>query len=363
MTTGLQQTRNGCLLIADISGYTSYLQETELEHAEDVLADLLETIVASLEPTFQLSKLEGDAAFAHAPGRSLTPARVMDTVEAVYFDFQRRLRDITHSTTCDCNACVLIPNLDLKFVIHQGEYVMRRISRSEELTGPDVILVHRLLKSGVEAVVGSPAYAAYTAATIEAFDIDPSILGFLPHVERFDDIGDVTLFIQDLRTRWVFEQERNREFVTEEEAVLTREVRGLPVKPSEIWQYITDPSKRIQWQEGLTGVDRVTSGRLELGTVSHCVHGPESFLERVIDWRPFAYITTETEVRGTEDTVKLTTLIDELEDGTRVIYRAWAAPDVWSVIEAGFTAGLDSNNARLTDLIANDLAESGALAT
>ncbi len=196
-------------------------------------------------------------------------------------------------------------------------------------------------------------------------DRDPPVVVAeeIEEIETFDDIGDVTLFIQDLRTRWVFEQERNREFVTEEEAVLTREVRGLPVKPSEIRQYITDPSKRIQWQEGLTGVDRVTGGRLELGTVSHCVHGPESFLERVIDWRPFAYITTETEVRGTEDTVKLTTLIDELEDGTRVIYRAWAAPDVWSVIEAGFTAGLDSNNARLADLIANDLAESGALAT
>lgn len=363
MATGLQQAQTGCLLIGDISGYTAYLQGTELEHAEDVLADLLETIVSGLEPAFQLSKLEGDAAFAYAPGRSLTPARVMDTVEAVYFDFQRRLRDITHSTTCDCNACVLIPNLDLKFVVHQGEYVVRRIARTEELTGPDVILVHRLLKGTGDAVVGAPAYAAYTAATIEAFDLDPSILGFIAHVESFDDIGEVPLFIQDLRTRWVFEQERHREFVTEAEAVLAREVRGLPIKPSEIWQYITDPSKRIQWQKGLTGVDRVTGGRLELGTVNHCVHGPETFLERVIDWRPFAYITTETEVRGTNGTVKVTTLIDELDDGTRVILRVWAAPEVWSVIESGFTAGIDSNSAQLAELMASDLAESGASAS
>jgi hypothetical protein len=31
---------SGCLLLADISGYTQYLCETELEHAQDVLADL-----------------------------------------------------------------------------------------------------------------------------------------------------------------------------------------------------------------------------------------------------------------------------------------------------------------------------------
>ncbi len=349
-------------MIADISGYTSYLQGTELEHAEDVLADLLETIVSSIEPTFQLSKLEGDAAFAYASGQSLTPARVMDTVEAAYFDFQRRLRDITHSTTCDCNACVLIPNLDLKFVIHQGEYVVRRISRSEELTGPDVILVHRLLKSSVDEVVGAPAYAAYTEATMKAFDIDPSILGFIAHVEAFDDIGEVSLYIQDLRTRWVFEQERHRKFVTEEEALLSRELRGLPIKPSEIWPYITDPAKRMQWQEGLTGVDLVTGGRLELGTVSHCVHGPEAFLERIIDWRPFAYITTETEVGGTDGTLKVTTLLDELDDGTRVVVRVWAEPEVWSVIEEGFTAGVDSNGARLAELMASDLAKAGAAA-
>lgn len=359
MTTGLRKTETGCLLIADISGYTAYLQGTELEHAEDVLADLLETIVANLEPTFLLSKLEGDAAFAYAPGPALTPARVMDTVEAVYFEFQRRLRDITHSTTCDCNACSLIPNLDLKFVIHQGEYVVRRISRTEELTGADVILVHRLLKSSVDEVVGAPAYAAYTSAAIEAFDVDPSILGFIPHVETFDDIGDVHLFIQDLRTRWVFEQERHREFVTEEEAVLTREVRGLPVKPSVIWEYITDPSKRIQWQEGLTGVDRVTGGRLELGTVNHCVHGPDTVVEHVIDWRPFAYLTTESEAKGTEGAVKVTTLIDELDDGTRVIIRIEATPEVWSVIGDGATAGIDLSTTRLAELMTSDLAESG----
>ena len=33
------------LLIADISGYTSYLAGAELDHAQDILADLMTTVV------------------------------------------------------------------------------------------------------------------------------------------------------------------------------------------------------------------------------------------------------------------------------------------------------------------------------
>ncbi len=36
-----------CLAIADISGYTRYLTGSELDHAQDVLADLMETTGAS----------------------------------------------------------------------------------------------------------------------------------------------------------------------------------------------------------------------------------------------------------------------------------------------------------------------------
>ena len=36
-----------CLVIADISGYTSYLAGVELDHAQDILADLMDTVVTA----------------------------------------------------------------------------------------------------------------------------------------------------------------------------------------------------------------------------------------------------------------------------------------------------------------------------
>jgi len=46
-----------CFLIADISGYTGYLADVELDHAQDILADLVGTVVTALRPNFRLAKL------------------------------------------------------------------------------------------------------------------------------------------------------------------------------------------------------------------------------------------------------------------------------------------------------------------
>src|SRR5262249_2702852 len=52
--------------IADISGYTSFLAGVELDHAQDIIADFMDTVVKGLRPPFRLAKFEGDAAFVYA---------------------------------------------------------------------------------------------------------------------------------------------------------------------------------------------------------------------------------------------------------------------------------------------------------
>src|SRR5438067_10075496 len=107
-----------CFVIADISGYTSYLAGVELDHAQDILADLIGTVVTALRPNFRLAKLEGDAAFTFAPAEKVDGSMLLDTIERCYFGFRRRRRDVRQATSCDCNACAHIPDLDLKFVLH-----------------------------------------------------------------------------------------------------------------------------------------------------------------------------------------------------------------------------------------------------
>ena len=62
-----QETQHGYLVLADISGYTSYLAGVELTHARDILTELLNLIVEHFKPFLAIVKLEGDAVFAHVP--------------------------------------------------------------------------------------------------------------------------------------------------------------------------------------------------------------------------------------------------------------------------------------------------------
>src|SRR4029078_4253757 len=87
----LTQPEPACLLIGDISGYTSFLADAELDHAQDVLADLIGTVVGSLRPAFRLAKLEGDAAFVYLLAESLDAAATQDAVERCHVSFPRRL--------------------------------------------------------------------------------------------------------------------------------------------------------------------------------------------------------------------------------------------------------------------------------
>src|SRR6476646_6600529 len=160
----LNQPEPACLVIADISGYTGFLAGAELDHAQDILADLMGTVVTAFRPTFKLAKLEGDAAFVYTIAVAIDAAQLQDTIERCYFAFRRRLRDIRQSSACECNACILVPNLDLKVVAHHGQVIRQRIASSEELVGSDVVVVHRLLKNHVEEATGFSAYALYSAA-------------------------------------------------------------------------------------------------------------------------------------------------------------------------------------------------------
>ena len=209
-----------CFLIADISGYTGYLAGVELDHAQDILSDLVGAIVTALRPNFRLAKLEGDAAFMFATTEKVDGSMLLDTIERCYFGFRRRRRDVRQATSCECNACVRIPDLDLKFVVHHGPALLQKVAGRQELLGIGRIVVHRLLKNEVVERPGMSAYALISQACIDASDIDPAALGMRAHTETYDQIGDVPAWAHDLERRWQEEEERRRVFVTPEEAIL-----------------------------------------------------------------------------------------------------------------------------------------------
>lgn len=323
----VRQTDPGCLALADISGYTSYLAGAELDHAQDVLEDLTNTVVRALSPPMKLSKLEGDAVFVYVPGSRIDASMLLDTLDATYFAFRRRQDAIDRATQCDCNACILIPRLDLKFVAHHGRFGRQHVAGHEELSGSDVILVHRLLKNRVAEVMGHPGYALYTDAVVDAMGVDPVPMRMRRHSEEIGEFGTVGGWIQDLHERWADERERRRVKVSRDEAVDITAYE-VPAPRAITWNYLTEPGLRTTWEPDVQRVDELTpDGRRGTGTRNHCVHGKEVVLEEVLDWRPFDYYTVE--VKLPMPLLKPIRIMYELEDGsdgTRVTEYTAVAP-------------------------------------
>jgi uncharacterized protein YndB with AHSA1/START domain len=301
-----------CLLIADISGYTGYLAGVELDHAQDIIADLVGTVVTALRPNFRLAKLEGDAAFMEAPAEQVDGTILLDTIERCYFGFRRRRRDVRQATACDCKACGRIPDLDLKFVVHHGQVLRQRMAGLEELIGPDVIVVHRLLKN----TIGEDVYALLTQACIDASDLAPMDLGMRRITETYEHIGEVTGWVHDLERRWADEEERRRVFQGPDDAMLHM-VAETSAPPQVVWDFLSAPGQRQNWQFGVTGVEvkGASGGRRGPGTTNHCMHGKDAVLEEILDWRPYDYMTDRTIVKTAGGVVKVLHTI-ELEPTT-----------------------------------------------
>src|SRR6266581_2940897 len=128
--------REGFLLIADMNGYTALLTGTELEHAQGIIEDLVAVMHYALIPALELVKLEGDALFCYADtARFADGERLLELIESCYYDFQARLEQMARATTCTCAACASIDTLDLKFVAHHGEFLVRKKAGMQDLAG------------------------------------------------------------------------------------------------------------------------------------------------------------------------------------------------------------------------------------
>lgn len=312
------------LVIADISGYTSYLAAVELDHAQDILADLIGTVVTSLRPSFRLAKLEGDAAFVAAAADKLDGSLLLDTIERCYFGFRRRRRDVRQATSCNCNACVRIPDLNLKFVVHYGIALRQRIAGSEELLGSDVIVVHRLLKNEVVGRFGISAYALCTQAAVDAMAIDPSALGMNPLVETYEHLGEVATWVHDLERRWQEEESRQRVYVPAASSAFGVSV-PTSAPPQVAWEFLTVPGRRTAWQAGVTDVLLAdsTGNRRSVGATIHCMHGSEAVIEEILDWRPYDYWSNRSTINTPAGPMRMLSTV-ELEptaSGTTIHFR------------------------------------------
>ncbi|MHA2502255.1 MAG: DUF2652 domain-containing protein, partial [Candidatus Kariarchaeaceae archaeon] len=198
----------GFLVIGDITGYTSFVATTELEHSQEILTELLEMLVIQFSQVLSIVKLEGDAVFAYVSDKVITDNNtILSLIETTYTAFCQRIEKMKTFTTCTCDACQAIPLLDLKFFVHHGFFVVQNIAGIKELVGTDVNILHRLTKNNLDESSGwKGAYAMFTRGAIDKIVIDRKRL--FAHTEEYEHVGEVETLSINLK-EWYSQNREN----------------------------------------------------------------------------------------------------------------------------------------------------------
>jgi len=346
----------GYFIITDISGYTEYLTESELDHAHEILQSLFDAQLKAIKHPFIISGFRGDAIFMYVPETNFIQAQsFLEALENFYIVFADTLRQMQYNTSCTCRACKNMSVLDLKMCIHYGEYLIQKLGDREELLGADVIVPHRMLKNHVNEQTGIKSYALFSDVAAKILNLADYCESLIPYTETYEHIGEVPMFVEDIGLAWKRAQEKRQQFITAEEAWLKYEA-DLPFPPPLVWEYLTNPALeagflRYDYAERTDAL----GGRVREEAQFHCAHGDLHVYNKVVDWKPFEYYTLLQSVNSLE--YFQTRRLIPTKDGSRLcVYASKPAHGASEELRSFIQAAYESGFGNLDPFIRQDIA-------
>ncbi len=329
------EAKQGFLLISDISGYTRFLVESELGHAKEILDSLLKSTIDAIRAPIRVLSTRGDAVVAFVADEDFRqPQTLLESIEAIYFDFRRQLEFMDVNTTCTCQACANMSALDLKVFLHHGEYIEQDLAGTVELQGADVILANLLMKNHVKEATGLFGYGLITEPAITAMRAESIVMEMTVHYETYEHFGQVGMRIWDLPSKWSAEKART---VSEPDPAAAWVVESIevPVPQWVAWDHATDERQKRRYYD-MESVNRVDDlgGLVRPGAQFHCVHKLGDVRFTITDWNPPHWFRS-----------------DEMALGIPIPFTMQIVPtDTGSTIRIMYDEPLEGDPAQLEDL-------------
>lgn len=239
------------ILIPDISGYTQFLTKTELSHSTHIINELLQVLADTIQDKFILAEIEGDALLTYAKGRvSFKEIEVL--CKAAFLNFHYYLKVIERDNVCRCGACQQQAELSLKFIVHYGTFEEIKISNFTKLSGPDMIIAHRLMKNNVPT-------SEYILMTDDYFDnetTENSLFEWKPGHDLYMVLGDINYHyarLEKLRIE-IKDPEKLEDFSSLFTLAKNLELE-IKAPMDLVHRILTDQSEKVNFVPGLKNLD------------------------------------------------------------------------------------------------------------
>ena len=306
------------ILIPDISGYTHFLTKTELSHSTHIINELLQVIADSIQPKFTLAEIEGDALLTYSP-RRIPQSEIEQLVTETYKNFHHFLRVIERDSVCQCGACNMVGQLTLKFVVHYGSFEEVRITQFTKLSGPDMIIAHRLMRNSVDS-------DEYLLLTDQFLNGAPATsLQYASGLDEYEILGDISYKYADLSylKKEVASPESQEDFA--QLFGIARELMidiKAPLKA--VHAVLTDNTEKKNYVPGLVNVD-MDSSINRVGSTHVCEFDGDSFdikmLQDVGEQDSIIYIE-QAQSLNNGFTLLAYYELTKIDQGTRLSFRA-----------------------------------------
>ena len=178
------------LFIPDITGFTEFVNNTEIEHGQHIISELLEKIIDSNELDLEISEVEGDAVLFYKTDDVPDVLEIYKQARKMFINFHSHLKLYETQRICQCGACSTASKLSLKFIVHSGEIGFTTIKNHRKPFGSDIVLLHKLLKNDVQHGEYMLFTKQYLEHTIDGKSASAP-LEFVDGVSEYDNIGKV----------------------------------------------------------------------------------------------------------------------------------------------------------------------------
>ena len=131
----------GLIFIPDISGFTNFVKNIEINDGVSITRELLSEIIDNNPLNLELSEIEGDALLFYKIGKPIPLDMVLNAFCKIYEAFNRKYKSLKEKYNVDIE-------LSLKLILHYGEMSVYSIKGFQKLYGQTIIESHRLLKTG-----------------------------------------------------------------------------------------------------------------------------------------------------------------------------------------------------------------------
>ncbi len=259
------------LFLPDISGFTEFIQTTEVEHSQHVIAELLEVLINANTEDLQLAEVEGDALFFYKENEIPSLEKLLAQVEQMFTAFYSHLKLLEKNRICPCNACSSAPNLQLKIIGHCGNIQFINVQNNRKPFGKQVIEAHRLMKNSVN----SDNYVLLSKMLTDTIHLSATYKTKLYHFNSGSNIYDgkelsylySIIDKKELKLK-PFQQAKKIEFKKPSAFIIEKE---FPVAANELLEFITNFKYRKYWIEGVDDFEFNTNEVNRIGTEHVCV--------------------------------------------------------------------------------------------